>query len=269
MKQIKTIFVAFMFALLTLTSCTTVDSGHTGVKITWGGETDINKVYPEGFYGGLSWMWNSMVDYETRERTLNVQDEYLDLDGLKVPIDAVIYFKVEPISVNRLHKEIGPDFVNRKIVPAVNAALKTVIPQYKALELNTKYRELADNKLKEILKVKFPEFYVDCIGVNITKVDIPKEISNMIVQKQIQDERNTLAEKKELEQKNLAQAEIARAKGQYEAAQFDAKTKDILSSPKMIELYKAETERVWAEKGVSPWGNNNVFGHTGIYKSSK
>ena len=28
----------------------------------------------------------------------------------------------------------------------------------------------------------------------------------------------------------------------------------------MIELFKAETERVWAEKGVSPYGNNNVFG---------
>jgi hypothetical protein len=34
----------------------------------------------------------------------------------------------------------------------------------------------------------------------------------------------------------------------------------------MIELYRAETERVWAEKGVSPWGNNNVFGNSGVYK---
>jgi regulator of protease activity HflC (stomatin/prohibitin superfamily) len=269
MRKVNLIFSALMFALLTLTSCTTVDSGHTGVKISWGGETDMKQVYPEGFYGGLGWMWNSMKEYETRERTLTIQDEYLDLDGLKVPIDAVIYFKVQETSVNRLHKDIGPDFVNRKISPAVNAALKTVIPQYRALELNTKYREQADNKLTQILKEKFPEFYVDCIGVNITKVDIPKEISNMIVQKQIQDERNTLAEKKELEQKNLAQAEVARAKGEYEAAQYDAKTRDILSSPKQLELYRAETERVWAEKGVSPWGNNNVFGDTKTFKGYK
>ena len=29
---------------------------------------------------------------------------------------------------------------------------------------------------------------------------------------------------------------------------------------KLLELYRAETERVWAQKGVSPYGNNNVFG---------
>jgi hypothetical protein len=27
-----------------------------------------------------------------------------------------------------------------------------------------------------------------------------------------------------------------------------------------LELYKAETERVWAERGVFPYGSNNVFG---------
>jgi regulator of protease activity HflC (stomatin/prohibitin superfamily) len=261
----RKILILLSIAFL-ITSCTSVDSGNTGVKINYGGETDMNLVYPEGLYTGVSWMWNSMVQYETREKTITIQDTYLDADGLKVPIDAVIYFKVQKNSVNKLHKDIGSDYVERKVIPAVNAALKTVIPQYKALELNTKYRETADNKLAEILKEKFPLFFVDFIGVNITKVDIPNQISTQIIEKQVQDERNSLAEKKELEQKNLAAAEIARAKGEYEAAQYDAKTKDILSSPKMIELYRAETERVWAEKGVSPWGNNNVFGNSGVYK---
>jgi len=57
-----------------------------------------------------------------------------------------------------------------------------------------------------------------------------------------------------------AMRKVAVAKGNFEAAQFDAKTKEIMSQPKMLELYKAETERIWAQKGVSPYGNNNVFG---------
>lgn len=28
----------------------------------------------------------------------------------------------------------------------------------------------------------------------------------------------------------------------------------------VIGLYKAETDRIWATKGVSPYGENNVFG---------
>ena len=42
--------------------------------------------------------------------------------------------------------------------------------------------------------------------------------------------------------------------------QIDAKTKAIMSQPKMLELKKLEIEQIWAEKGVSPYGTNNVFG---------
>ena len=55
---------------------------------------------------------------------------------------------------------------------------------------------------------------------------------------------------------------MALAKGNFEAAQYDAKTKEILSQPKLLELYRAETERIWAENGKSPYGENNVFGST-------
>jgi hypothetical protein len=263
----KKLIYLFSFALLI--SCTGVDSGYTGVKVEYGGETDMNQVYPEGLYTGPAWMWNSMVMYETREQTLKVSDIYLDRDGLKVPIDVVVFFKPQVNSVNKLHKDIGTDYINRKISPAVEAALKNVIAQYRALELNTQFREEADFKISDYLKPRFPEFYVDFLNANITKVDIPNEISRQIIEKQVQDERNALAEKKELEQINLANAEIAKAKGQYEAALFTDKTRALLSKPAYLELFRAETERIWAEKGTSPWGTNNVFGDAGVLKGYK
>lgn len=53
---------------------------------------------------------------------------------------------------------------------------------------------------------------------------------------------------------------MKKSKGLFEAAEFDVQTKNLMSQPKLLELYKAETERVWANKGVSPYGANNVFG---------
>ena len=87
-----------------------------------------------------------------------------------------------------------------------------------------------------------------------------KAIADVAEETAIQEGRNTLAAKKELEQTNLAKARIAEAKGKFDAAEFDAKTKDIMSSPKMLELKKLEIEMEWARKGVSKYGNNNVFG---------
>lgn len=265
MKQLLFILLSSILMI----ACTTVDSGHTGVKVTYGGETDMNQVYPEGMYTGLSWMWNSMIEYETREQTIRVSDTYLDRDGLKVPIDAVVYFRLQNSSVNKLHKDIGPDWKNRKVVPTVDAALKNVVTQYRALELNTTYREDADRKLADYLKPRFPEFFVDFVNINITKVDIPDQISKSIIDKQVQDERNALAEKKKLEEENLAAARIARADGDLEVAKREEKTRMLLSQPKLLELYIAETERIWAEKGVSKYGNNNVFGEGALILKNK
>lgn len=177
-----------------------------------------------------------------------------------------MYFRARSASVNKLHKQIGPDYIDRKIRPAMNASLKNVIPQYSALELNNTYRKDAENSLVSSLKERFPKFFVDLIGVELTKVDIPKRISDQIVEKQVQDERNALAEKKKLEEENLAKARIAKAQGNYKASEFDKKTKENMSSTKLLELYRAETERVWAEKGVSQYGSNNVFGSSDFLK---
>jgi regulator of protease activity HflC (stomatin/prohibitin superfamily) len=258
----KTLFLILMSLSMTMmfTSCANVETGHTGVKITYGGATDMSTTYDEGMYFGLSWLYSSLKDYETREKTLTIKGEFLDADGLTIPVEAVLYYQVDKTMVNKLHKEIGENYEERKILPAFKTVLKNVIPKYRALELNTTKRSEGDKHLAEFLEKELPTFYINFKGVNIVDINIPSQISSVIIEKQAQDERNILAEKKKLEKENLAQAQIAESKGNYEAAQFDAKTKDILSQPRMLELYRAETDRIRAEKGVSEFGENNVFG---------
>jgi len=65
----KSILKLSVLALL-VTSCTTVESGHKGVKVSWGGETDLSKVYSEGMDSGVSWIWNDMIEYDVREKTM-------------------------------------------------------------------------------------------------------------------------------------------------------------------------------------------------------
>jgi hypothetical protein len=103
----------------------------------------------------------------------------------------------------------------------------------------------------------------ECVELATTDgdVDIPKAVAQLAEQTAVQLGKNELALKKEAEQVALAAANVAKAKGEYEAAEFDVKTKQLMSQPKLLELYQAETDRIWAQKGVSPYGNNNVFGN--------
>ena len=64
----------------------------------------------------------------------------------------------------------------------------------------------------------------------------------------------------EEEQTNLAKAAVAKAKGEYEAAEYNSKSAELMSTPANLKLKELDVQMKWAEKGVSPYGENNVFG---------
>lgn len=260
MKKFKVLFVAII-ALLTV-SCTTVDSGHKGVKVTWGGETDLQKVYPEGMDAGISWLWNSMIEYDVREKTMVHIFEFNDKNNMETGVEFALDYKLNPKFVNVLHVEITD--VETKIIKTLKSAGKEVVPQYSAVELNINKRAEAEAKLADIISEELPEFYVEFARIQMTDVDIPAAVAELATQTAVQLGKNELASKLKEEKQNKAAAIIAEAKGNFEAAEYDAKTKDVLSQPKMLKLFELENQRIIAqgykEHGKSIFGSNNWFG---------
>ena len=72
MKKYTLLLLVAVISLMT--SCTTVQSGHKGVEISWGGETNLNVVYPEGMDNGFHWIWDDMIEYYN----LKVEEEELE-----------------------------------------------------------------------------------------------------------------------------------------------------------------------------------------------
>jgi regulator of protease activity HflC (stomatin/prohibitin superfamily) len=99
-------------------------------------------------------------------------------------------------------------------------------------------------------------------NIAVLKMDIPASYRKAIETKIKVIQETATIKSQTIQAEQTALKKVALAKGNYEAAQYDAKTKEILSQPKLLELYRAETERIWAEKGKSPYGQNNVFGST-------
>lgn len=239
--------IAFAMAAAILTSCTTVDSGHKGVEVSWGGETNKNMVYPEGMHGGLHWIWDDMVEYDVREKTMVEVFTFNDANNMGTGVELALDFRLAPDKVNLLHTQITDVMV--KIQKTLKSAGKEVVPQYSASELNLSKRGDAEVKLAEILSKELPEFYVEFARIQITDVDIPEAVAKTAEATARQQELNKLAGAKEEE-----------AMKNFKAAEWDAKTKEILSQPAMLELKRLEIDAIWASKGVSPYGNNNVFG---------
>lgn len=268
MKSIKNLLLVFLVLSLSLVSCTTVESGRKGVKVSWGGKTDLTEVYSEGMHTGLSWVWDDMVEYDVREKTLVQKFQFNDKNNMVTTVELALDYKLDPAKVNLLHTQITD--VETKIVKTLKSAGKEVVPQYSAVELNINKRVEAEEKLSDIISKELPEFYVKFSRLQMTDVDIPKAVAQLAEQTAVQLGRNELATKKEAEQVALAKAKVAQAQGNYDAEKLNDKTKALQSKPQYLELFKAQTDRIWAENGKSPYGNNNVFGAgTSVIKGLK
>ena len=258
--------------LSTITSCTTIQSGHRGVEVSWGGETNMETVLPEGMNSGFHWIWDSAIEYDVREKTLVHKFEFNDKNNMSTGVELSLDYNLDPNKVNNIHRYITD--IEAKIHKTLKSAGKEVIPQYSAVELNITKRVEAEKKLSKILEIELPEFFVQFARLQMTDVDIPVKVAKLAEETAVQLGRNELAEKKEAEKVALAKAQIAESKGNFEAAEFEAKRKAILSQPKMLELQKVENEKLmwqgFVKHGKSPYGNNNIYGsETAIVRGLK
>ncbi|WP_272149123.1 SPFH domain-containing protein [Tenacibaculum aiptasiae] len=267
-KILTGVVLAVLLIIASFNSCEGVKPGHKGVEVSFGGKTNTSKVYDEGLNIGFHWIYDHMVEYDVREKTMVHVFEFNDKNNMQTKVELSLDYNLNPNKVNILHTEITD--VETKIIKTLKSAGKEVVPQYSAVELNINKRTEAEQKLSKIMQTELPEFYVEFARVQMTDVDIPAQVAKLAEETAVQLGRNELAKKKEAEQIALAKAKVATAQGNYDAGLLDAKTKKLLSQPAILELKRLEVEMEWAKKGVSKYGNNNVFGsEVGILKGLK
>ncbi len=260
-------FILSVVLLTFLASCTEVENGYKGVVYQpYSGGLNPDIVYPEGVDIGASWLWNDMITYDCRQHTTDIKATLLDVNNMSVGITASVFHRVIPNKIGYLHLEKGKDYEETYITPVFEGALKNVIGKYTAQELVSSKREFVEKEVKSILDKAFKVNYIHCDDIIIRDVNLPQAINNAITAKQVQDEQNLLSEKKKVEKENLAAALIAEAKGNFEAAQYDAKTKDIMSQPKMLKLKELEIQEKAIERWSGEFGNNNVFSEVPVIK---
>jgi regulator of protease activity HflC (stomatin/prohibitin superfamily) len=173
--------------------------------------------------------------------------EFNDKNNMLTGVELALDYNLSPTELGKLHTKIN-DF-ETKIAKTVKSAAKEVIPQYTASELNLTKRSEAEQMISDILSRELPEFYINFARIQLTDVDIPQQIAQAAE-----------ATAKQLETNKLEFEKVQAAENRFKAAEFDAKTKDILSQPKMLALYQLELQEKWIQKWNGSYGTNNVFG---------
>lgn len=113
-----------------------IQAGHSGVlwRRFFAG-TDLQHVYGEGFH--IIAPWDVMTIYDQRIQQVPHQFVALSKDGLPITVDLSIRYRPIAGELPMLHKNIGPDYVEKVVKPEVQAMVRFVFAQYSPEEIYT------------------------------------------------------------------------------------------------------------------------------------
>ena len=240
-------------------SGTTIKPGEEGTLFdSFGGGMETEMVYTEGYVPHLP--WKEMIVYNVQNKAYKYQAKVLDKDGTEITVFVTVNASLKRGRSPFIHLKHGVGYERSVIDERIAGAIKDVIGKYGYEQIYGAMRDKLEGEIDALVRKSLGKEDILVSFTEVKDVNLPGDIQAAIIAKQTQDQLNLKAEKLKVYEDNIASANVASAKGRYDAAEYDAKTKAIMSQPKMLELKKLEIEQIWAEKGVSPYGNNNVFG---------
>ena len=250
-KILIPVVIIVVVAILALNAFTIVQAGHTGVVTTFG---KVNEgVLQEGIHFKLPFV-QDVVMIDNRIQKLEVNTEAFSKDLQSVNTVLAINYRVDTSKSYSIYKNIGADYENVLVVPAVNEVLKAITATYTAEESVTN-RQLISDGLVQGLNDKLNEIGLYVTDVNIIDFDFSDAFITAIEEKQVAQQQLLKAETEKKTAITNAQADAEakkiRAQGEAEANKtISASLTDKILENKKIEKWDGQLPKVSGDAGA-------------------
>jgi len=176
--------------IFTACAFTTIESGEVGVVRKFG------NIQEEVLTEGVNWRnpFTTRVTTENlrvRLKTLTSSAGTRDLQDVSMTF--AVNYQIDPTRVVEMHRNIGSNFEDVVLDPAIQEALKSVTSQFSAEELVTK-RALVSDLVVEELENRVSEFGLNILQVNIINLQFSAEFERAIEDRNVAEQRVRQAE---------------------------------------------------------------------------
>jgi len=192
----------------------TINPGQKGVLFkTLGEGLDKDYVYGQGLH--VIAPWNDMIVYDVKETETFEKMEVLSKNGLSIKIDLSILHHPVQDKIGYLHDNIGKNYLEKIIKPAVRSVTREVIGNYLPEELYSTKRTEIEQEIYDQTNVIVVDKYINLPAIYIRDVTLPQTLKTAIEQK-LKQEQESLeyefkidkarkeAERKEIEANGIA-----------------------------------------------------------------
>ena len=191
--------------------------------------SDRAHLYPYSEGTTVIWPWDRMAIYNIRLQQVSRTYEVLTSDGLDVKAEITIRFKPIEEDLGKLHRDLGPNYIDTLITPLIGAYAREEIARHESDALYSPARlqiqEAIRAKTKQALMSRYypevnRESYVIVEDVLIRNVALPQEVRVAVQEKVVQkhlaesyryrlDRENQEAARKAIEAAGIARFQAA------------------------------------------------------------
>lgn len=199
-----------------------VGSGEAGVfySLLFGG-TVTDYVYPEGLY--LILPWDKMTTYNARVQLMKHEFDVLTNKGLSIRVKIAVRFRPQYELIGILHQLVGPDYVDKIIIPQIESVLRKNIGQYDPEDIYTNKQGI----LSKIIVLALEEIgrkYVQVDELIIRSLELPESIRKAIEDKLVNEQEYKAYEYKLAKEQEEAKRKRIEAKGVADYQEIIAQT---------------------------------------------
>ncbi len=233
--------IGIIFGILLMSgSFKTVPTGHVGIKTTFNKVQDVD--LKEGLNAKIP-MIEEIIIMDCRIQKVQTETSSASKDLQDIKSTIAVNSRVDRTQARNLFKEVGIDYSNIIVSPAIQEAVKAVTSQYTAEELVTRRSEVSENmniKLQEKLKNRG----IIIEGFNIINFSFSEQFNQAIESKQTAEQLALKAQRDLDRIKIEGEQKIVQAKAEAEGLR--AQKQEI--TPELLKLREIEAKIKMIEK---------------------
>jgi len=210
--------VAAVGIVLIVCSClSTVPTGHTGILTTFGKVEDVS--LPNGV--NIHAPWQTVITMSNKEQKDTGKGVAFSKDIQEVSYSYTIQHMLQPGAAPALYKNVGTEYFDIVVSPAINAVIKTYIGKANAESLIINREAITDDVNREAAIIG--ERYGLSLTVIIDNFDFTDVFTNAVEAKQVAEQEKLRAQTEQEKLTMEAEQKAARDKIEAEAAAAIAK----------------------------------------------
>ena len=189
----------------------TVKEGESAVLYRrFFGGTVRDTVYGEGLH--VVWPWDRLSVYNIRVQEIRRAIQVLDNTGLQFQVNVSIRFHPDYVVLPLLHQRVGPEYVEKVVIPEVEGVIRTMAGTMDAHGLYANEQQVLAKIVSQSMS-QTADKYVVIDDVIVRSVELPEPI-RMAIQKKREEEQLAEAYVYRLQrEEDEAKRKVVEAKG--------------------------------------------------------